>query len=303
LVLAPLLGDHPTSEPGMPMNTVSILRGLWGKRRLVACVAVVAVLVGYAIGVGMSFPPNVKGKKPTGVASVRLLVDTPSSQVVNVDPVGLDLLTARANLLASLMVNGVLKGTIAERAGLQPNQLSGADPGVGVPSGQGATAARQTPYVLTTNVLNDNSAGPDSNPLPIIVVGTQAPTAAGAANLANAAVAGLQDYIASLASTQNVPQSRRLRVTSLGAPNATEVAQGPKIALGLGLTLLIFLAGCALILWITALIREWRATSEEPVPLSLLERRPPLSALPQPRDPVGDREGESYPREADSSRG
>jgi hypothetical protein len=286
------------------MNTVSILHELWVKRRLVACVAVAAVVAGYGIGIGPSFPPNVNGKKkPVGVASVRLLVDTPSSQVVAASPTDLDLLNARANLLASLMVNGLVKATIAQRAGLQPDQLSGVDQSVVTVPNQSATQPPQTPYVLTTNVLNDVSSGPDGSQLPIIVVGTQAPTTGGAAQLANAAVVGLQDYLGSLAATQKVPESRRLRVTSLGAPVATEVTDGPGIALALGLAVVILVAGCALILFVPAFIREWRAASEASVPRAALEPRPSLSALPLVQAPADDQETEGHWPEADTSRG
>ena len=41
-----------------------------------------------------------------GVATTRVLIDTPSSQVVDVSPKGSDTLGVRANLIASLMVDG-----------------------------------------------------------------------------------------------------------------------------------------------------------------------------------------------------
>jgi hypothetical protein len=297
----------------MPTNTVSILRELWSKRRLVACAAIVALVAGYAVDFGASSP--LSKKNTIGSASVRLLVDTPSSQVVAVAPAGIDLLNARANLLASLMVDGVVKDTIAQKAGLRPDKLLGI--AGSVVSADIQNPASQTPYVLTSSVLNDSS-GQGGSQLPIIVVGTQAPTPSGAAALANAAVVGLKDYLDSLAATQKIPVAHRLRVTSLGAPVATDVVRGSGIALGFGLAVFIFVAGCMVILIVPAIVAEWRAASEEPVPLAVVRpgasspglrthspsafRRASASERPQVHAP-GDGELEIRPPEADASRG
>jgi hypothetical protein len=257
----------------MPTDTVSILRALWDRRRLVACAAVVALIAGYVAAFGTSSP--LAKKKQGGTASVRLLVDTPSSQVVAVAPAGLDLLNSRANLLASLMVDGVVKDTIAQRAGLRPVQLSGAD--LSDVSAANPAPSSQSSYLLTTSVLNDTSSGLNGNQLPIIVLGTKAPTTAGAAKLANAAVAALHNYLDSVAATQKVATSHRLRVTSLGGPIATQIAGGPKIALGFGVAVAIFVAGCAIILIVPAIRAEWRRAAEEPTQVAVL---PPAASRP-----------------------
>ena len=58
-----------------------------------------------------------------GVATARVLVDTPQSQVIKVDPKGSDTLGLRASVLANLMVEGEARAAIARRAGLKPRQL------------------------------------------------------------------------------------------------------------------------------------------------------------------------------------
>jgi hypothetical protein len=246
------------------MTTVSILRQLRRKRWLVLCAAVLALLVGYAV----AFKPATlqSSKYQVGTATVRVLVDTPSSQIVAVDPAGTDLLSEHANLLASLMVEGVVKSEIARDAGLRPGQVYGVAQSITPdPSQPATTTPNPRGYSLTTNVLNDTD--PNASQLPIIEIDTQAPTAAGAARLANAAVAGVQAYLSSQAATEAIPEAHRIRLTSLGPPQATDGVRGSHNALALGLAALIFLAGCGLIVLFPRLVRDWRAASEPPGPL------------------------------------
>src|SRR5213080_3192290 len=134
------------------MNVVTILRDLWRMRRAVGCVVVVAVFAGLFLAYRPSLPPKSR-KYQVGVASVRVLVDTPDSQVIAVSPKGSDTLSVRANLLASLVVDGVVKATIAKRAGVPADKIVG----VSGSSTSGPPAARPTArgYAITTNVLAD----------------------------------------------------------------------------------------------------------------------------------------------------
>jgi hypothetical protein len=236
------------------MDTVTILRDLWRHRFLVVAVYLVALLVG--MSVIYKIPSFESRNYQVGVATARILVDTPSSQVVEVAPKGSDTLGVRANLLASLMVDGVVKQAIARRAGLAPNKLIGVtdaatEPApVSAPAGPGA-------FVLTTKVLTNNSG----DQLPIIELDAQAPDRAAAARLASATIAGLRDYLDSRAALQQVPDADRLQVTGLGAPQATTEVRGPAKALAIAAVILVFALGCALILGVLALVRGWRAAA------------------------------------------
>src|ERR1700745_1704715 len=98
------------------MDTVTILRELWHRRRYVVGVCVVAVLAGMVVEFKV---PSFEGRGyEVVVATAHILVDPPSSQVVTVAPKGSDTTGTRADLLASLMTDGVVQSTIAERAGL-----------------------------------------------------------------------------------------------------------------------------------------------------------------------------------------
>jgi hypothetical protein len=187
------------------MDTVTMLRELGRRRFLVAGVAVVAVLAGILVLYQVSFPPKLTSRKyDVGVATASILVDTPHSQVADVAPKGSDTLGVRANLLASLMVDGAIKNEIAQAAGVNPSSLFGAAKSVtDQPSAQPKSP---TEPQLTTQVVTQN----DGSDLPIIVVQAQARTAAAAAKLANAAVVGLRNYLGSTAAAQRIPDANRL---------------------------------------------------------------------------------------------
>ena len=235
------------------MDTVTVLRGLWRRRLFVVVVVVLAALA----AAGLTFGTK---KYSVGVSSTRILVNTPHSQIVDIAPKGTDSLAQQALLLASLMVDGDLKTVIAHHAGLKPGQIVGVGQSVTTP---GADSSSTTPttgpksYVLTTNVLTD-SAGDE---LPIIELDAQAPTVDEAQKLATAAIAGVHDYLNSVAAVQEIPNSDRLVVTSLGLPEATTQAHGPSTILAILAFIFVFCLGCTIILAVPALARGWRAAA------------------------------------------
>ena len=241
------------------METVTILRGLWRRRLLVAFALFLAIFAGTAVGYRISFPPKLESRSyKVGVATSRIFIDTPSSQVVEVAPKGGDTLGTRAGLIASLMVDGTIKATIARRAGLQPQQFDAVSasaaetsPAVGPPSPRS--------NVLTTSVVT-NTAGDE---LPIIQIEAQAADAGTAARLASAAVIGLRDYLNSKAALQRIPDAKRLQVDGLGAPQARDVLRGPRRLFALVVAIFVFLGGCAAIIAFSTIAKAWRAVSEE----------------------------------------
>lgn len=236
------------------MDAVTTLRELWRRRRYVAAVCAIALVAAAAF----TFNSH---RYSVSVASVRILVDTPSSQVVQVAPKGSDTLGTRADLLASVMIDGTVKSDIANRAGLQPGQLVGVTDAATQPSATGpapvSTPTGPQAYVLSTQVLTD-SAG---NELPIIEVDAQAPTATAATKLADAAVTGLRAYLDSTAALQRVAQPDRLQLIGLGAPQASTEVRGSSRAIGLVIAILVLVVGCGVILAVVALVRGWRAAS------------------------------------------
>lgn len=236
------------------MDAVTTLRELWRRRRYVAGVCVLALLAAAA------FTFN-NHRYEVGVASVRILVDTPSSQVVQVAPKGSDTLGTRADLLASVMIDGAVKSDIATRSGLKATQLIGVTDAATQPSAAGpapvSTPSNPNAYVLRTQVLTD-SAGDE---LPIIEVDAQAPSAASASRLASSAVTGLRAYLDSTATLQRIAQPNRVQLIGLGAPQASTEVRGSSRAIGLVIAILVFVLGCGGILAVVALVRGWRAAS------------------------------------------
>ena len=263
------------------MDAVTTLRELWRRRRYVAAVCAIALLAAAAF----TFNSH---RYSVAVASVRILVDTPSSQVVQVAPKGSDTLGTRADLLASVMIDGTVKSDIANRAGLQPGQLVGVTDAATQPSATGpapvSTPTGPQGYVLSTQVLTD-SAG---NELPIIEVDAQAPTTTAATKLADAAVTGLRAYLNSTAALQRIAQPDRLQLIGLGAPQASTEVRGSSRAIGLVIAILVFVVGCGVILAVVALVRGWRAASvreqagEQPAPTGMQADDRNLSPLLSP---------------------
>ncbi|HET9740138.1 MAG TPA: hypothetical protein VFP78_18620 [Solirubrobacteraceae bacterium] len=229
-------------------TTVTILRDLWRLRLAVLAVFAVALLVGVAVAFRL---PSLESRQDKiGVATVRVLVDTPTPQIVDIAPKGSETLGARTTLLASLMVDGVVKDSIARRAGLEPSELqSDTSVGTGEPPAERPDAGE---YGLATRVILSGSG----DPLPIIEVETQGPDAAAAGNLANAAVAGLRDYLDTQAA--ETPIARRLKVGGLAPAQAGTVVRGPGGGMAVIVTLVILAAGCALLLLVRAVARDWR---------------------------------------------
>lgn len=271
------------------METARILRELWRYRVLVAVFALLAVLGGFTVAYrivayGPSEPAKLESRKyEIGVATARILVDTPNSQIVEVSPKGAETLNVRASLLASLMVEGGVKAAIARRARLRPGQFLAIAESASEPASPEAHRAASNPQatVLTTRV--PVTAG---DQLPIIQIEAQAPDASRAARLADAAVSGLRDYLDSQAALEKVPDARRLRVTGLGAAQADTAVRGPRLILTVVAAIFLFAAGCALILAIAALVRGWQqaAASDAALVAPVVDVGRPNASGPKPNE-------------------
>jgi hypothetical protein len=262
------------------MDTVTILRELWRKRVLVAGICVVAVIVGAALHYRL---PSLQSRRyDVGVATMNILVDTPSSQVVNVAPKGSDATGARATLLASLMVGGEIKSMIANRVGINANQLIGTTSAVTDPATAGVGASTGTTPTIPANGYSYNTQVPTDSvgdELPIIQLNTQAPTAAEAANLASAAVAELQQFMNTKAVSEGITDANRLRVSGMGVPAATIQAKGASPMVVLLVMVVVFLIGCAAILGVQAVVRGWRHAAELEKELEDSESEPDAPAF------------------------
>ena len=244
------------------MEAVNTLRELWRRRVLVALVAFAAALVGFLLAYRIGLPPEPRTYE-VGVATARVLVDTPQSQVIKVDPKGSDSLGLRASVLANLMVEGDAKAAIAQRAGVKPNKLKAVSESTTTLDDSGGA-----PEPVSTKVPNDPDihlirtrviTNPDGEQLPIIETHVRAPDAASATRLANATITGLTDYLDKRAAAdEEVEERKRLRVSGLGSAQATTIARGPGQVVAVAAAIFLFVAGCGAILIGSALARHWR---------------------------------------------
>ncbi len=266
------------------MDAVTILREIWRCRLVVGVAAVVAILVGLAITYTVSLPPKDR-KHEVAIASSRILIDTPNSQVVTVEPRGLETLGARASVLANVMTEGEIKTIIAGAAGLHPNELHAGVVSEGVlPADLSAAAANPAAYLMTAHTETDA----DNVPLPIIEIEAQAPDSAAAVRLGEAAITGLQGFLASKAANENVPDARRLRVTGLGSPQVRQDIRGPKRMVALVVAVFLFLCACVGILVLSTLAPGWRVSTLAPGWLpKLVPGRGRADAASKPTDDAG----------------
>jgi hypothetical protein len=178
------------------MELAPIIRLAWRRRLALALGVAVALAVGLALGRGPA--------AHQGVATMRLLLDTPASQLVAASPKGADSLVWRAEWLANLMTSRDARLRIARGAGVAPDQLAVISPSLSFPvlpatlprrasKGADATAA---PYVVT--VLADPT-------LPIVSLQARAGSAAAAARLATAVATEIKLAAAPAPDVQQAP--------------------------------------------------------------------------------------------------
>lgn len=225
---------------------------LWRARRYVAVAALAAIAVGLTMSYRVGFPPRLESRSHTvGTASVLALVDTPRSQVVNLSPStrgAIAMLSARAQLLAALMVTSPIREEMARGAGIEPGELITMRPSTLV------DRRRRVPPPQLSSVSGED---PDAhilhvavNPLPegehpIITVDTRAPDAAAAHRLAGQAIQSLKAHLDGEARAGGVPANRRLVLRQLSPPEATTVRVEPSKLFVVAAALIVFALGCA----------------------------------------------------------
>lgn len=262
-----------------------IAADLWRGRLAVCATALIALVVAVALTYRVELlPPSLETRqRGVGVGSALALVDTSRSQVVDAGGGGgteLAKLSDRASLLASLMLTAPLKDEIARNAGLDPQRLittrplTLADRRRRIPEVPTASISPSDPrahilHVTVTPLVEGTS--------PIIAVDTQAPTATGAARLANQSIASLKAHLDRVAAVDRVPEARRLVVTQFEPAESSTAQIGPSRILAISAAVLVLGSGLAAVALI-AHLRRHRAASDRraaprPAKTRLLRRR------------------------------
>jgi hypothetical protein len=245
------------------MELALVLRRLLRHRLLLLTGVVVAAVVGilstYRIH-GFGFAPKTGVSHAT--ASTQILVDTPSSAIANTMSPSSTLLSI-AQTIANFAPNPQVLSLIGRHAGLQGSQIYAEGPvNLDLPR------VVQEPTDLQRNVQIDHETIPyriefNQNPnIPVIGVDAQAPTLAGAERLANAAVAGLRDYISSLQTDGQVVAGHRVVLRQLGAATGSVDAPNAAKALAVLAFLGTFILWCVLVLAGGRMLEIWRRSAE-----------------------------------------
>jgi hypothetical protein len=277
------------------MGAVTILRQLWRSRLLVSVGVALALIIGtvmvYRVNIGL--PPTFESRQyNVGVASAELLVDSPSSQVVDISggrvATDVNALSGRARLLANLMATSPLKDQIARRAGIDPRTFTASVPTLDgpAPAPSPLSQGAKTPWANSLTVSFNEE-------LPIITAAGRAATAAGAARISTAAVAQLGTYLKSVAAIQRVSNANQLVISPLGRARSGVVQHGPSRIFALAAVIVFVAVWCAGIVLLSRLARDWRqAAAEEqleergerpegPPPVTAGEHRPAVD-VPAP---------------------
>ncbi|HEY0344654.1 MAG TPA: hypothetical protein VGC59_08400 [Solirubrobacteraceae bacterium] len=275
------------------MGAVTILRQLWRTRVLVAVGLALALFLGIVMAyrVTPGFPPTFKSRQyEVGIASAAVLVDSRSSQVVDVGggPTrpNVDQLSIRARLLANLMATSPLKDEIAARAGVHSGWLIGHAPTEGgptssrVPEGPSASISESDPRASVLRLYVNET-------LPIITADTRARDAATAARIASSSIVELQRYLNAATAANRLPDDRTLVLSRLGPAKSGVETQGHGPLLGLLLFVFVFGLWCAAIIAGSGLARAWRQAAEDSAAEAAARARiappPPSPTAPQER--------------------
>jgi hypothetical protein len=238
------------------VDLVLNLKQLWRRRRLVAGAVVLAGTAAMlaAFQVSLLPPKLAKRSEVKAQGSIAVLVDSARSPLAD-SRRDLTPLTDRAGVFARLMVGGNVLARIAKATGIPPGEIDvgGPSPLPGEAPGVEGVPAKLHPYGISVA---------RSGELPIITVGTRAPTGAEARALAAAAPAALRREVEAIQTEQDTPARLRVELRTLGPAQGGPVAEalGKKIALAI---FFVVLAACVIaILAVPRLIAAWRDEPE-----------------------------------------
>lgn len=241
------------------MEVVVLLRQLWRRRLWVVLAALVAGVIGLLMTFKISPPFKLESRAYTvGISSTTAMLDTPSSQVVDLGDqseasASAGSLPGRAALISSVLTTSPLKEEIAKSAGIDPKTLIAGQPSAGtqLPAAPiGSISIKNREASILTIATYER--------LPIIDVSVTAPDAATAAKLSNGAIKVLIGHLNSLASADGVPTERRLVVKQLGEARVATAQRGPSRKFAAVTVVVLFSLFCAGILSIGWVATRWR---------------------------------------------
>jgi hypothetical protein len=249
-------------EGSSQMEFALVVRELARRRRTLAVgvlvAAIAAVLSVYRLD-GLTLKPR---SLQYSSASTLVFIDTPSSALGNLSQ-SFEPLQSRATVYANFMASPTVLNLIGQRVGIAGNQIYAAGPiDPQVPRiVQEPTAVQRNVEITgetTPYRLNFNS---DPN-LPTIGIYAQAPTTKQSIQLANAAVAGLGQYVASLETEDHIPRQSRVVIRQLGEAHGGVVDGGISKALAGMVFVGVLILWCVFMLLAVRFRETWRASGD-----------------------------------------
>ena len=207
------------------------------------------------------FPPSIHSRAhETASASTRVLVDSPKSSTLDLSVAVNDLASAtnRALLVSNVMASAPVREYIARRAHVPADRLEVASPVTpDWPRPLASTGnEKHTSDILKS--LDEYRLSLQSNPtVPVVIVDSQAPTAAAAQALANGAVDGMRDYLRDLGIRQNIPAAEQVQLEQLGRATGSVVNEGTNLTVAILSFLLVFAASSAAAVFLARVRRGW----------------------------------------------
>ena len=235
------------------MNFILLLKELWQRRLAVALVAVGAAIVAMLVVFSVGFSPPSLSKRDHAEAhgSVEILVDSAKSPIADV---GRDLepLTARAGVFARYIAGGNVIKRIAKETGIPFEQIEVAGPAPLPGEAAGVTAEPTKLHPYGIEIVQRDA-------LPIVNVGTRAPTVLEARELAAATPGAVREIVSRIQEQQQIPVSKKVTFRVLGPAQAdlSTEALGAKAAIGIFIVL--FVLGILVILGLPRLVEAWRS--------------------------------------------
>ena len=240
------------------MELVALLRVLWRFRLAVAAGSLVAVALGVVAIRGTT--------QHLGVASMRVMVDTPRSQTVDVAPNGAETLQWRTELLADLMAYEPFREDIARRMDIDEDALSVSTPYLSVPEVPAPLASAAVDAAAADSPEPYHVEIQAASPLPMIGIDVRAPDRDAAGRLAEAAAAAMS--ASSTSEAASAPQ--KYVVDSVGSPKARAISDGPRRVMAPLVALVVAGLWCACIILFDGLRARRRATARSAARLSLV---------------------------------
>jgi hypothetical protein len=245
------------------MDTGIRLRKLWGLRGGVALCLTLALLAAvWSIHRISLVPPRLTPRAlEMATASTHVVVDTPKSAVLDLrqSTVNLESLRNRAVLLGNVIAGSTVRAAIARRARLAPATLRIQAP---LTLEQAAAPPESGNERHTSDILRSNGQhrlNIQANlSVPMLDIYAQAPAAASAALLANAAVDELRAYLTRLAAAQGTPRGDQIRLLQLGRARGTTINEGVRWEVFALVFVLTFAFACATVLFVARVHAGWR---------------------------------------------